>query len=104
MSIRDLIKAGRVDVAEELYEAALALLDATEDATSIRDMDEADERLFRATNKCTAVISRYRAREEDFAKMRKSGELLSLRDLTETEQYIIYKVQPHSGALQELKL
>ena len=71
MSIRDLIKAGRVDLAEDLYEAALALLDATEDEESIKAMDEAEERLFMATNRCTTESSKQRVRELGYAEQRK---------------------------------
>ena len=73
MSIRELIRAGRVDLAEELYEAALALVDATEDEESFKDIDEAENQLFKATNECTTAIAKQRVRELEYTKQRKDA-------------------------------
>ena len=71
MSIRDLIKAGRVDLAEKLYRAALTFIDTTEDEVSIQAINEAENQLFKATNECTCASVKQRIREKEYVKRRK---------------------------------
>lgn len=84
MSVKDLIRDGKTDLLQELYDSVLVFADTSEDSKSIKDIDGAKDLMFSLINRCVSESRLSRLKQAHYALLhRKNKNALPMLKLLE---------------------